>query len=139
MTYDDADNTHQWVTEVKRIIHKISADSVIITHPNHHALYTEMTQWQTTLKVSVRILEDDRFFCTIDQFKHWASGRKQLRMEYFYRSMRLQHHILMNGKDPEGGQWNYDADNRKKPPKDMLIPPPTTFSPVFSVGLNTQD
>ena len=50
-------------------------------------------------------------------------------MEYFYRSMRLQHHILMNGKDPEGGQWNYDADNRKKPPKDMLIPPPTTFSP----------
>jgi deoxyribodipyrimidine photolyase-related protein len=34
-------------------------------------------------------------------------------MERFYRQMRVRHNILMNGKEPVGGQWNFDADNRK--------------------------
>ena len=43
-----------------------------------------------------------------------ARGRRQLRMEYFYREMRQRHRILMedDGKQPLGGQWNFDADNR---------------------------
>ena len=34
-------------------------------------------------------------------------------MEYFYRFMRKKEDILMDGKDPQGGQWNYDKENRK--------------------------
>ena len=50
-------------------------------------------------------------------------------MEYFYRQMRIEHNILMDGDEPIAGQWNFDKDNRK-PPKNMPPPPtPTSFEP----------
>ncbi|MFV1883174.1 MAG: cryptochrome/photolyase family protein, partial [Balneola sp.] len=44
------------------------------------------------------------------------------RMEYFYRDMRRMTGYLMDGSKPEGGEWNYDEENRKKLPKDIEIP-----------------
>lgn len=67
--------------------------------------------------VGLRIVEDSHFMCSRAAFAKWASKYKQLRMEYFYREMRQQHQVLMDGKDPEGGQWNFDADNRSAFPK----------------------
>jgi len=43
-------------------------------------------------------------------------------MEYFYREMRRKTGYLMNGKKPEGGEWNYDDQNREKLPKDHPVP-----------------
>jgi deoxyribodipyrimidine photolyase-related protein len=34
-------------------------------------------------------------------------------MEFWYRSLRQRTGILMDGETPAGGQWNFDADNRK--------------------------
>jgi deoxyribodipyrimidine photolyase-related protein len=63
----------------------------------------------------VEIRPDTRFVCNIDEFAHWAEGRKQLRMEFFYREMRKKTGLLMTSEgQPEGGQWNFDTDNRKK-------------------------
>jgi deoxyribodipyrimidine photolyase-related protein len=58
-------------------------------------------------------------------------GKKQLRMEFFYRWMRQRTGMLMQGDEPEGGQWNYDSDNRQSIPKQGLgwIAPPQTFAP----------
>ncbi|MEJ7137025.1 cryptochrome/photolyase family protein [Amphibiibacter pelophylacis] len=41
-------------------------------------------------------------------------GRKQWLMEHFYRQQRRRLGLLMTPDgQPEGGQWNFDADNRK--------------------------
>lgn len=37
-------------------------------------------------------------------------------MESFYRWMRKEHHILMDGEKPQGGRRNYDKENRKFDP-----------------------
>jgi deoxyribodipyrimidine photolyase-related protein len=67
----------------------------------------------------------------VRDFAAHAKGRKQLRLEYWYRELRREHGILMEGKEPVGGQWNFDVDNResfgKKGPQD--VPPPTRFVP----------
>ena len=62
------------------------------------------------------ILPDDRFLCSLPDFYTWAQGRREHRMEYFYRDMRRRTGLLMtaDGK-PEGGEWNYDKDNRDTP------------------------
>lgn len=59
------------------------------------------------------IREDRHFFCSVRDFASHARGRKSLRMEYFYREQRKRHQILMQGDEPVGNQWNFDADNRK--------------------------
>ncbi|MEI7786112.1 MAG: cryptochrome/photolyase family protein [Betaproteobacteria bacterium] len=70
---------------------------------------------------------DTHFMCSLRKFEHWAGRSKQLRMEFFYRQMRKDYGILMDGSEPVGGQWNFDADNRsafgKKGPQDLPTPP----------------
>ena len=57
--------------------------------------------------------EDEHFLCSLPQFRKWAGKSSSLRMEFFYRTMRKQYKVLMAGDEPVGGQWNFDADNRK--------------------------
>ena len=74
---------------------------------------------------------DTHFLCSTHKFALWAGRSKQLRMEFFYRQMRRDYGILMEGSEPVGGQWNFDADNRsafgKKGPQDLPTPP--AFAP----------
>ena len=77
----------------------------------------------------VEACEDSRFICSSGRFQTWAQGKRQLRMEYFYREMRRETGLLMDGDQPEGGQWNYDAENRKKLPTGIAAPRRKRFAP----------
>ena len=110
---------------------KIHPKRVVITHPGEYRVLQEVKKWKRILNIPVTIIEDDRFFCTIDEFKKWAEGRKELRMELFYQMMRKKYNILIdkNGK-PKGGKWNYDIKNRKSLPKNHPeIPTPLKHKP----------
>lgn len=125
--YDDPDNTGTFLGEVRRALKATGAEGVVVTCPAEYRLTSEFETWSDTLNVAVDLRDDDRFLCTPTEFADWAEGRKQLRMEYFYREMRRKYSVLMDGTDPVGGQWNFDAENRK-PPKDGLnVPDPTGF------------
>jgi hypothetical protein len=50
-------------------------------------------------------------------------------MESFYRAMGQRIGLLMNGDEPAGGRWNFDADNRKSARPDVFMPRPKNFSP----------
>lgn len=72
---------------------------------------------------------DNRFLCARDEFAAWAKGKKQLRMEFFYREMRRKSGLLLNGDGtPVGGAWNFDAENRKALPKNVTAPYPARFA-----------
>jgi deoxyribodipyrimidine photolyase-related protein len=57
--------------------------------------------------------EDTHFLCSRARFRHWAAQSPSLRMEFFYRAMRQHYQVLMKDGQPEGGKWNFDAENRK--------------------------
>ena len=60
----------------------------------------------------------DLFLCSRTEFAAHAEGRKQLRMEFFYREMRKRHAVLVDDGKPTGGDWNFDSENRKSFGKD---------------------
>jgi len=67
------------------------------------------------VEASASVLEwhrDSHFMASREAFADWASGRKSLTMEYFYRGMRKRHALLMDAGEPAGGAWNFDKDNR---------------------------
>ena len=74
---------------------KIQPKRVVITHPGEYRVLQEIKKWKRVLNIPVSIIEDNRFFCTIDEFKKWTEGRKELRMELFYQMMRKKYHILI--------------------------------------------
>jgi deoxyribodipyrimidine photolyase-related protein len=63
--------------------------------------------------VSLEMREDRHFLCSHAQFAAHAEGRKQMRMEFFYREMRQRHGVLMEKGKPAGDAWNFDNENRK--------------------------
>ena len=88
------------------------AAEVIATRPGEWRLIEALE----TFPLCVTTLEDDRFIASEADFARWAEGRKELRMEYFYREMRRKTGLLMEGDKPVGGRWNFDHDNRKPAP-----------------------
>ena len=124
---DDPANTGSFNGELARAVADLKPQRIVVTEPGEYRVLMMMNEWSTKLGLPVDIHSDDRFLCTRDAFHVWAQERKQLRMEFFYRDMRKKYNILMSDGAPVGGQWNYDADNRK-PPKSGLQVPPTYIS-----------
>lgn len=123
---DDENNAGSFKGEVERALKTENFDRVIVTHPGEYRVLKVMQSWEKDFNIPVEIREDTRFLCSPYDFAKWAEGRKQLRMEYFYREMRKKYRILMNGDDPEGGEWNYDSENRKPPAEGLDVPEPYT-------------
>ena len=63
------------------------------------------------------------FLCDRQRFEAFVQGRKKPQMAAFYKAERTRLNILLtpDGK-PVGEQWSFDADNRKKLPKDVHPP-----------------
>lgn len=121
--YNDPGNGGSFTGEISRAIQKHDAiDHIVVTSPSEYALLQEIGTWQDMFSIDVEVCPDDRFLCTKERFEKWAKGRKQLRMEFFYREMRREHDVLMDGDEPVGGQWNYDSENRKPPKAGLEIP-----------------
>jgi len=121
---DDENNAGSFRGEVERALQRHNIDQIIVTHPSEYRVLEDINNWQSDFGIPVEIKPDDRFLCTPAEFADWAKDRKQLRMEYFYREMRKRYSILMDGEKPVGGQWNYDAENRKPAKGGLTVPKP---------------
>lgn len=121
---DDPENSGSFGGEVKRMLFEYSVDRIVVTHPGEYRVLEELQSLEDELNIPVEIREDDRFLCTPSEFASWVKDRKQLRMEYFYREMRKKYSVLMDNDAPAGGQWNYDAENRKPPKEGLDVPAP---------------
>ena len=97
-------------------------NKIFVAEPGEYRLDKVLRGWAAPAGTSLVITPDTGFIATHETFATWADGRKQLRMEYFYRDLRRQTGILMQDGEPIGGQWNYDADNRKKLPANHIVP-----------------
>lgn len=122
---DDPENTGSVSSELQRWHTRLQPDEVHIT---------ECGDWRLehSLKnsgLAINWHSDNRFLCTRAEFSKWAEGKKQLRMEFFYREMRRKSGLLLDlDGGPAGGAWNYDAENRKALPKGIKPPLPARFT-----------
>ena len=130
---DDEGNRGSIPGEVERALIRNGCSRVLVTKPGEWRLLDELERLRAQRNFEINIMADDRFLCSEVAFADWADGRKQLRMENFYREMRRKTGLLMDesGK-PCGGRWNFDSDNRKPPKKGLRIPGPKLF-PVDAI------
>ncbi|MXO72588.1 cryptochrome/photolyase family protein [Alteraurantiacibacter buctensis] len=126
---DDPANAGTFSGEVARAVERHCPRAIRVVEPGEWRVLTAMQEWGDKLACPAEILPDDRFVCSLAEFRAWADGRKQLRMEFFYREMRRKTGLLMDGAEPVGGQWNFDHDNRAGPPRGLKAPPRPHFAP----------
>ena len=95
-------------------------DVISAKHKNLPILCAEpssFTQYEALVKYGVSFVDNDFFLTPRPLFKQWADEQKTFLMENFYRKQRIRLGVLMEGKEPVGGAWNFDKDNRLPPPK----------------------
>ena len=128
---DDANQCRSLALQLKQAITQLCPSGLVLTAPGDWRVLQSLRAVAHAEKLPLDLRDDTHFFSTVREFAAYAQGRKQLRLEYWYRELRQQHGILMNGKNPEGGQWNFDADNRQSFGKTgpQNVPPPTRFTP----------
>lgn len=126
---DDVCNSGSFEGEIWRAVERHQARTILITEPGEWRVRDLVQSLANDHDINLILLEDDRFICSHAEFEQWAAGRKQLRMEYFYRDMRRKTGLLMDGDMPAGGRWNYDSENRKPAAGDMFLPQPRKVKP----------
>ncbi|WP_416139709.1 cryptochrome/photolyase family protein [Halomonas sp. HK25] len=118
---DDPDNAQALVPEAERLAVLYGCAEILVVRPGEWRLWHDI-QARAEAALPWRMLEDDRFFTSPEDFAAWAHGRKSLRLEYFYRERRRDTGLLMEDGAPAGGKWNYDHDNRQPLPADLAVP-----------------
>jgi deoxyribodipyrimidine photolyase-related protein len=128
---DEPGNAGSLSAQLGADILRLRPARLVMTAPGDWRVLQALKAVAEAMGLSLDIREDRHFFCSVREFAAHAKGRKALRMEYFYREQRRRHGVLMNGDEPLGGQWNFDADNREAfgPAGPGVVPPRTTFAP----------
>ncbi len=109
---DDPQAAPSLTEALRRDLRALAPQEVVVTAPGEWRVLALMRQITGELRLNLTLHDDLHFFTTVRDFARHAQGRKQLRMEFWYRELRQRFGILMDGDQPVGGQWNFDADNR---------------------------
>jgi len=78
---------------------------------------------------SARFVGNELFASTREAFDEWANADPDgddtgpFKHEQFYRWMRRESGVLVDGDEPVGGEWNYDDENQETPPDGWQAPP----------------
>ncbi|MDP4074389.1 cryptochrome/photolyase family protein [Acidovorax sp. A1169] len=121
---DDASNRQSVPGNLDALMAHYGAQRLEYQHPDEWRLDEQLRHWCAEQPFATQAVGSEHFFTTRSEVAEVFEGRKQWLMEHFYRRMRHQHGVLIDeAGEPEGGQWNYDHDNRKPWPGTPATPP----------------
>ena len=128
---DAPGNAGSLAAQLEADILRLKPAALVMTEPGDWRVLQAIKALAQAQDLPLDIREDRHFFGSIADFAAHAKGRKSLRMEYFYREQRKRHQVLMQGDEPVGGQWNFDADNRESfgAAGPGTVPPRAVFEP----------
>ena len=128
---DDAGNPGTLAAALAGSLAALRPASVVLVEPGDWRVRQALLGALHAAGCDHELREDRHFLCSLERFRRHAEGRKQLRMEYFYREMRREQGVLMEGDEPAGGRWNFDEENRAAFGREGpgLVPTPPAFGP----------
>ena len=112
-------------------IAELNPARVLLTKPGDYRVRESLKAVCAATNTPYAERTDTHFYCSDEDFRDWARGRKEFRLEHFYRMLRKRENILMAADKPEGGDWNYDAENRGSfgAQGPGFVPAPKAFPP----------
>ncbi|NCT85409.1 MAG: cryptochrome/photolyase family protein [Comamonadaceae bacterium] len=109
---DDPATRESLAAQLAADIAALRPQRLVLTRPGDWRVLQALQAVAAAAGLPLDLREDRHFFTTPADFAAHARGRQGLRMEYFYREQRRRFGILMDGREPLGGAWNYDSENR---------------------------
>ena len=130
LTLDDTQDFPDLPSLLAYLLEHFQCQKFCYQRPDEYRLADQLFNFSRQFVGASRCVETEHFFLNYYELSDYFQADKRHRLEVFYRKMRKRFDYLMAGDEPEGGQWNYDQDNRHKlKPKDIeLLPEPLLFA-----------
>ena len=126
-----ADGYVDSLTALRRHVAATGDAHFVIVDPADHHTRAWVNTLPALLGITVEVVPNTLFLTDRAKFAAWvrALPRPPV-MEQFYRLMRVKHRVLLTpDRQPAGGRWNFDKDNRRAAPSSLLMPPPPACEP----------
>ncbi len=138
---DAAGNRGSLGGELDAAIRRLQPRGLVMTAPGDWRVLQALREVARMHCLTLELRDDRHFFSTVREFAEHSRRRKPLRLEYWYRELRTRTGILMEGGEPVGGRWNFDADNRQSfgaggpqsLPKRMRVAPDAMTTEVLAL------
>ena len=131
LALDNPDNEQSFAANVHRVAALVGARRFCWQQPDEYRLDESLKALAAECEakgMETECADTEHFYTYRTELADFFKGKKTYRLENFYRAMRAKHNVLMGALgEPEGGQWNFDANNRQKLSKDHVIPPPKLY------------
>lgn len=112
--------TEHYDDGLKEVLKKYQDLNITYMTPSEWDTRERLRTVRSEFKSRMNEISNNFFLADIEEYKERV--KEGWTMEYFYREMRRKTGYLMDGGQPEGGEWNYDEQNREKLPKDHPVP-----------------
>ena len=112
-------------------IRRLRPERLILAEPGDWRVRESLLSVAREHGAPIEVRPDRSFIATTEEFEGWAGGRRVLVQDHWYRHLRRRTSVLMDGANPVGGRWNFDAENRASfgPKGPGLVPKPLGFAP----------
>ncbi len=126
---NDSNNKGSIVDNLHWVIENENYGAFSYQLPDEYRLDQALIDFCRSLDIPTEVVDSEHFLVSREFLAELFAGKKSYLMESFYRRVRKQYNLLMepDGTTPLSGRWNYDAENRKKMPADVAIPPVPAF------------
>lgn len=113
ITLDEEGNAGTFTANLNLLFAATQAKRFEYQLPDEYRLDKELRQFCSEAGYPYSVYDTEHFLSHRDDLRRFFEGKKQYLMESFYRKMRIDYKVLLDGDQPHGGKWNYDAENRE--------------------------
>ena len=120
---DSTDFKKDYTTKLEKLLKMNKIKEVTSFEIEDKFFETKINNFLKKQNIQWNMIRSPMFLDSREDFKKYLTKTKKPFMAKYYKEKRERLNILLN-KDgtPEGGKWSFDEDNRKKLPKNILIP-----------------
>ena len=114
LTLDNTANDKDLSALVFRLCEEYGCQTFEYQRPDELRLAKQLADIELPNGVSKNMVDTEHFMLPYEDIEKEFKPQKNHRLEAFYRRMRLRFNILVQDGQPEGGQWNFDQNNRER-------------------------
>ena len=131
----DTDSADSYETKLQKDLKSSDTSKLLHFEIEDKAMEQRLLDFAESQSLERTELRSPMFLCRREKFARFAKDSKRLLMGEFYKQQRRSLGLLVDDKgQPEGDKWSFDADNRKKLPKNVAPPSLDDVSQTGHVG-----
>ena len=130
VSYQELNLKYPFMKALERFVKEEKISKITVPEIQDKFFETELLTQLRQMNVEANVVESPMFLCSRQDFKNYLFYHPKPFMKNFYEGERKRLRILVDEKNkPVGGQWSYDVENRKRPPKVLTCKEHLEFQP----------